>query len=58
MTIQEHCAWMELIFSYFNASLLDELAEFEEAWEGNSQDHLPGWSDGFSMHANAGKHFF
>ncbi|EOX96225.1 Flower, cultured cell, putative [Theobroma cacao] len=32
----------------------DELEDFEQAWKGNSQGHLPGWSDGFSMHANAG----
>ncbi|MBA0589568.1 uncharacterized protein LOC105802594 isoform X1 [Gossypium raimondii] len=32
----------------------DELAEFEKAWEGNSQGHLTGWSDGFSAPAKAG----
>ncbi|XVF79878.1 hypothetical protein PTKIN_Ptkin15bG0025600 [Pterospermum kingtungense] len=32
----------------------DELADFEEAWKGNGQGHLPGWSDGFGMHSNAG----
>ncbi|GMI66920.1 hypothetical protein like AT2G45380 [Hibiscus trionum] len=32
----------------------DELAEFEEAWKGNSDGHLTGWSDGFSMPAKSG----
>ncbi|XP_022757083.1 myeloid leukemia factor 1-like isoform X2 [Durio zibethinus] len=32
----------------------DELADFEEAWKGNSQVHLPGRNDGFSLRANAG----
>ncbi|KAK8268812.1 hypothetical protein V6Z12_D11G090900 [Gossypium hirsutum] len=32
----------------------DELADFEKAWEGNSQGHLTGWSDGFSAPAKAG----
>ncbi|XP_043694668.1 uncharacterized protein LOC122645425 [Telopea speciosissima] len=32
----------------------DELAGFEESWKGNAIKHLPGWSDGFNMHANIG----
>ncbi|XVF22720.1 hypothetical protein REPUB_Repub12eG0195100 [Reevesia pubescens] len=32
----------------------DELPDFDEAWKGISQGHLPGWSDGFGMHADAG----
>ncbi|XP_040961726.1 uncharacterized protein [Gossypium hirsutum] len=28
--------------------------DFEKAWEGNSQGHLTGWSDGFSAPAKAG----
>ncbi|GKV12922.1 hypothetical protein SLEP1_g24004 [Rubroshorea leprosula] len=33
----------------------DELASFEEAWNGNVKGYLPGWDDGFGMHENAGR---
>ncbi|GLT84427.1 hypothetical protein SLE2022_026590 [Rubroshorea leprosula] len=32
----------------------DELANFEEAWNGNVKGYLPAWDDGFGMHENAG----
>lgn len=32
----------------------DELARFEQTWKGNADKHLPGWNNGFDLHANAG----
>lgn len=32
----------------------DELASFEETWNGNVKEHLPRWNDGFGMHRNSG----
>lgn len=35
----------------------DELAGFEEAWNGNVKVHLPGWRDEFDNRGNAGKFY-
>ncbi|XP_075102861.1 uncharacterized protein LOC107793913 isoform X4 [Nicotiana tabacum] len=32
----------------------DEIARFEQTWKGNADKHLPGWNNGFDLHANAG----
>ncbi|OVA07665.1 Myeloid leukemia factor [Macleaya cordata] len=32
----------------------DELPVFEEAWKGSARKHLPGWDEGFNVHANTG----
>lgn len=36
-------------------TLPDELAGFEESWNGNAQKHLPGWSGSFNGHDSIGK---
>ena len=33
----------------------DEIAGFEEAWNGNARKHLPGWSGSFNGHDTIGK---
>lgn len=37
---------------------LDELADFEEAWDGNARKYLPGWTGSFRGHNNIGKIVF
>ncbi|XP_055815025.1 uncharacterized protein LOC129884767 [Solanum dulcamara] len=32
----------------------DELAGFEQKWNGNANKEIPGWKSGFDFHANAG----
>ncbi|XP_049380731.1 uncharacterized protein LOC125845288 [Solanum stenotomum] len=32
----------------------DELAGFEQTWNGNANNEIPGWNSGFDFHANAG----
>ncbi|KAK9053584.1 hypothetical protein SSX86_024658 [Deinandra increscens subsp. villosa] len=34
----------------------DELAGFEQEWEGNADSRIPGWNDEFNLFERAGKH--
>lgn len=36
------------------ADLSDELAGFEDAWNGKARNHLPGWTGSFSGHIDMG----
>lgn len=42
----------------FKCEFLDELVDFEKAWDGNARKHLRGWTGHISGHNNMGKIVF